>query len=294
MFSGVMPALITPLTETESLNEKALEKLIALHLSQGADGFYVGGATGEGLLLREEVRRNLCEKAIQTVAGKVPVIVHITDMNFDTTIRLAQHAEKAGASAISAVPPVYFAYGEDDIYEYYKRIAASVKIPLMIYYTPASGKVLSLGLLQRLFQIENITAIKWTMPGYEPLIRLKEMTNGEANIINGPDETLLCGLAAGCSGGIGTTYNFILPTYKAIYKAYSEGRMQEALKEQQFSTKLIGVLKNYRTIPATKALMEKMGIEAGNAAFPMTRYTAEEKEKLAGDMKEAGWKGATK
>ena len=112
------------------------------------------------------------------------------------------------------------------------------------------------------------------------MMKLKDMTHGEMNVMNGPDEMLLCGLSAGCAGGIGTTYNVMLPLYKKIYELYNKGDMKEALEFQKKADKVVGVLIKYGVIQATKAVLEMMGFEVGNATFPMKRYTDEEKAQV--------------
>ena len=104
-FKGVMPALVTPLTKDEKINVPELEKLISYLIKQDAGGFYIGGATGEGLLLDVEQRKILCEKSIEFIGKDKTKIVHITDMNFRNTIELAKHAEACGADAISSIAP---------------------------------------------------------------------------------------------------------------------------------------------------------------------------------------------
>ena len=105
-FEGIMPALITPLTEKETVNVPVLRSLIEHLIGKGADGFYIGGATGEGLALRTEERMILAEEAIATVDHRKPCIVQIASMDFNDAIALAKHAERAGADAISATPPI--------------------------------------------------------------------------------------------------------------------------------------------------------------------------------------------
>lgn len=274
---GIMPALITPLTRDEKINVPVLNKLIDRHLSQGADGFYIGGATGEGFLLDFDERKTLCEKAVEFIGDNAVKIVHITDMNMNRTIELARHAEKAGADAISAVPPFYFSYDEEDIYNYYVRIADAVSIPLMIYYTPAAAAKLSLDLFKRLLEKENITAVKWTYSDYDPFIQLRAARE-DITVMNGPDEMLLCGLAAGADGGIGSTYNFLLPQMKAIYAAYKKGDMAEALGIQRKVTGLIAAMKKYPIISGVKAILEYLGFEVGAAASPQKHFSDEEKK----------------
>ena len=286
-FQGVFPALVTPLTRDEKLNLFALETLLRYEMNEGADGFYIGGATGEGLLLDIPERKKLCEKSIEYIGAEKTKIVHITDMNFRNTIELAKHAEAAGADAISSIAPLYFKYSENDIFEYYKAIAESVNIPLIIYYTAAAGVTISLELFERLFAVDNITGVKWTSSNYYEMIALRERFP-EANIFNGPDEMLVCGLSGGADGGIGSTYNIMYPLIRRIYDAFRAGDIKGAQEAQKKADKIIRVILKYSVIPVCKLVLEEKGIPVGNASFPMERYTSEQKKKIMAELVAAG------
>lgn len=288
-FTGVMPALCTPLHEDESVNTKVVEQLIEYFLGQGADGFYIAGATGEGLALRPDERRILAETAINAVNGRKPCIVQVASTDFSEAIRLAKHAEQSGAAAISATPPLFFRYDENDVYNYYKALADAVHIPLMVYNSPLAGFPLTPDFIAKLFKIDNITSIKWTSSDYYGLMKLKQLTNGEINVMNGPDEMLLMGLSAGADGGIGATYNFMFPLFRGIYDNFKSGNMEMAKKYQDKVTQIITALRSFTTIPCAKALLEEVGFEMGNATFPMKRYNAEQKKELVKAMRAGGW-----
>ena len=115
-FEGIMPALVSPLNEDETINTRVLQDLIKYLLQKGADGFYVGGATGEGIALKTEERMVLAETAFNAVNRLKPCIIHIAAADFNDAILLAKHAEKIGADAVSAIPPLFFQYDEDDVY----------------------------------------------------------------------------------------------------------------------------------------------------------------------------------
>lgn len=288
-FNGIFPAVVTPLTDKEELNDAVLRKLIAFQIAQGADGFYIGGATGEGLRLEAAVRERLCETAIEAIGPEWQKIVHISDMNIKTTERLAKQAEAAGADAISAVPPLYFSYNENDIYNYYKKIASFVHIPLMLYYTPAAHTKLSVNLLKKLFEIDNITAIKWTSSNFFDLMLLKDVTHGECSIMNGLDEMLICGLAAGADGGIGTSYNILLPYFKKILHAFRCADIQEARRLQTDCSRIIHILIEYNVIAATKAVLTYMGFAVGHPAFPQEVFSPEKEKELLERLFAAGF-----
>ena len=287
-FTGVMPALITCMDENGNLNRPVLEKLLEDLIAQGADGFYVCGATGEGLTISKQLHMDMTRETIKIVAGRVPCIVHVARMNVEEMLELAAYAEQVGADAISAVPPLFYKYDNDGIYAYYKRLCDSVKIPVVIYNNPNTGVSFGIDLLERLFSIPNLTSIKWTNSDFFTVLRLKERVP-EANVINGPDEMLAMGLAAGCDACIGTTYNFQLPIIKAIFKAFKENRPDEARELQMKADKIIGALISRNTIMATKLLMDRMGYDVYHAVFPMQKFSPEVEEMQLRELRDAGF-----
>ncbi len=288
-FTGIMPALVTPLNKDETINTKVLEQLIEDMIAKGADGFYIAGATGEGLALRPSERRVLAEESVRAANHRKPCIIQVASTDFNEAIALAKHAEACGADAISATPPLFFGYNAEEVYNYYKTLANAVHIPVMIYYNPNAGFAMDAKFAARAFEVDNITAIKWTSPNYYQMMELKRLTNGEMNIINGPDEMLLMGLNAGADGGIGTTYNFMFDIYRGIFDKYHAGDLAGAQALQRKSAQIVSAaFAKYSCIPATKALVEALGYDVGNAAFPLARLTDAQKAEVVADVKAAG------
>lgn len=286
-FQGVMPALITPLTKDGQLNKSVLKKLIEDLIAKGADGFYIGGATGEGLVLSAELHKELTRESIAIVNGRVPCIIHVARMVYTEMIELAQYAEQMGAAAVSAIPPMFYQYGNDGIYAYYKGLCDSVDIPVVIYNNPSTGVAFSMDLLTRLFAIENLTAIKWTNYDFYSVLRLKSACP-EANIINGPDEMVLEGLAAGCDACIGTTYNFQLPIFKKIYNAFHAGNMEEARALQTRVCNIVGILVKYNVIMGTKVILSRQGYDVNYPVYPMQSMSREDEDKMMTELLAAG------
>lgn len=287
-FKGVIPALATPLNADETLNVQSLEKLMGDLMHKGAEGFYIGGATGEGLAVAKEERIKLTEETIRIADKKAVTIIQVASTCFKDAIDLAKHAEKSGADAISATPPIFFKYDEDDVYNYYKELAKSVNIPIMMYYSPLAGFEMNAKFAARMYEIDNITAIKWTSSNFYQMILLKELTHGEMDVLNGFDEMLLQGLSAGADGGIGTTYNFMFEKIKAVYDCYTAGNMAGAMEAQTKVDKIVAVLHQYEGIPTTKAILDYMGYNVGYATFPMKRYNSEEIEIMMDKYRKAG------
>ena len=287
---GILPALATPLHEDETINTDTLKKLIDFFIKKGADGFYVGGATGEGLALKTEQRIILAQEAIKAADGNCPCIIYVSSPYFNDAVKIAKEAEKAGATAISATPPMFFRYGEDDVYNYYKKLAESVNIPLVIYYNLSAGFNMSAEFAAKCFEIDNVTSIKWSSSNYEEMKKLKELTHGEMNILNGPDDFLLTGLETGADGGIGLTYNFMFDLFRKIYDDFQSKDIESARKTQEKVRRIIDALHNYKSIPVTKLLLTEMGFDMGNATFPYRQYTENEKKDIISSMRKAGLK----
>ncbi len=290
IFTGIMPALITPFKEdNKSIHVETAKALLDFQLSQGADGFYILGGTGEGLVMAREEREQMCELCVKHVAHRKPVICHIAAMNLHEAIELAKHAERTGADAIAAVPPCFFFYDAEDLYQYYKKLAESVAIPVIIYYHPSAQKDMSAELIARIFEIDNVTGVKWSSNNFYELMKLKDMTQGDMNIINGPDELLVSGLAAGADAGIGSTYNVMLPEFLEIYRLMQEGKVKEANAVQLKVNRVIDIMAKNEIIPAVKYAATLLGFDCGDATFPMRGFSDAQKAAFARDIKALGW-----
>lgn len=287
-FTGVMPALITPLNAQGQLNKPVLKKLIEDLLVQGADGFYLGGATGEGIIISKQTHKELTAEAIKIVNGRVPCIVHVARMHYPEMLELAKFAEEVGADAISAMPPMFYDYTHEDIYRYYEGLSNAVNIPIIIYNNPGTGVQFTAEQVAELYKIKNVTAIKWTNYEYSQIMRISALTDGQFNIINGPDDTLLCGLAAGADGGIGTSYNILMPQVKALYNAFHAGDLETARQLQVEICNVIEAYAKYNFLLAIKVIMEARGYDLCYPMYPIVDYTAEEKAQILADMRAAG------
>ena len=118
------------------MDEEKTRNLVEYLLDIGVDGFYLTGSTGEGFLMDETERKKVVEVVIDQVKDRVPVIVHVGAISTKISVELAKHAYEAGAAAVSSVPPFYYKFSFDEIYNYYKDISDATPLPLIIYSIP--------------------------------------------------------------------------------------------------------------------------------------------------------------
>ena len=289
-FTGIWPALVTPLTPQGDVDVPAVEKLIENLIATGIGGLYVCGGTGEGVLLSPDVRREMAEVAIGAVAGRLPVMAHIGAIATETAVELAQHANLAGADAISAVPPFYFQYPFHAILEHYRAIAAVTEVPLYIYHIPgATGISITPEQLLEICALDGVAGFKYSSLDLYYLSRLLAMRDpDQVNVLSGPDQLFLPCLALGVEGAIGTTYNFMPRLYVDIMQSFLRGEFTTARRLQFAANDIIKVLLRYSGIPATKALLSILGYDVGYGMPPMPPIVGDELGRLRKDFEDAG------
>jgi len=285
LFTGVFPALLTPFTADDHVDTKALEKLIEYVLEGGVHGLYITGSTGEGVSMTEEERKLVAEVTVKTVAGRVPVIVHVGATATAACQRLAAHAEKIGADAVSSVPPFYYQVGPQAVEEHYRLIASATKLPLYIYNIPQlTGVNVGAAMIQRLFNDGVIKGLKFTSTDMLAFREIIEVTGGKLNIFSGPDELILPFLVMGSHGGIGSTYNPMPRVYARLYAAWKAGDLKKAQELQYFIDRYVLVLFKYGVMAAVKATMGFLGVPVGEPRRPFVPLTAEQKNSLRRDL----------
>ena len=139
---GIIPPLVTPLLDNNTLDIEGLERLIEHAISGGVHGIFILGTTGEFASLSYNLRRELTERTCHLVNGRVPVLVGVTDSAFSESINLAKVAADCGADAVVLAPPYYFATGQPELLEYLKRIMVQMPLSLFIYNMPVHTKVM--------------------------------------------------------------------------------------------------------------------------------------------------------
>ncbi len=284
-FTGTMSALPTPFDASGKLLKKTVRELVEWEIQQGTYGFYVCGSTGEGPVLPASVRKEMLEEVLDTVKGRVPVIAHTGSIDCAAGVDLTKHATAAGANGISSVPPnFYFTYNETEIVEYYKRMAGSTNLPFILYAVPYMANLDINGMMAKLLSVENICGLKDTRANYYAMWQLRQLNNGDINIINGPDEMLICGLTMGADGGIGSTYNVMTDWYANLFKKFTAGDFEGARQQQYRINKVIQVLLKYGCLPAIKAYLTAKGFDMGVPAFPKPAIDADTAAKLVKEI----------
>lgn len=227
-FHGIIPPMVTPLTEDLTLDVDALERLVAHLVDGGVHGLFILGSCGEGPVLSPSIQRELISRTTSLVAGRIPVLVGITDACVSESVGLAGHAADAGADAVVAAAPFYFPISQPQLAQWAEQLAAKVPLPMLFYNMPAMVKIsIEPETLRRLCQSPNIVGFKdssFDLPLFEQLTAVGRAERPEWAIFVGPEEFLPAAYACGGDGAIPGGANIAPQLFAAMYDALVEGR----------------------------------------------------------------------
>jgi N-acetylneuraminate lyase len=274
---GILPAIVTPFDNQARFQPRAFEELAARLYAAGVHGLYVCGQTGEGLQQPVEQRKQVAETAVRCSPAGKQVVVHVGAHSTADAVDLSRHAARAGAAAVSSLPPSG-AYSFDEIRAYYEAVAAASTAPLLIYYFPSIAPAIrTADQILDLCRIPNVVGLKFTD---SDLYRLWAIRATGAIVFNGSDEMLVAGLIMGANGGIGSIYNLLPEHFVALYGHAQAGRWEEARRLQYRINEFIEVILRYPVNPAVKSLLRASGLDCGVCIAPRRSLTPMEETAL--------------
>lgn len=290
--TGLISAPYTAMNEDFSINLDIIEKQAESLITNGINGAFICGTTGEGLSLTVEERMKIAEKWVSVVDGKLNIIVHVGHTCLYDSIELAAHAKKIGAYAIASVGPCYFKPNNvETLISFCCQIAKSaIDLPFYYYHIPSfSGINLMMVDFLKNENIPNFVGIKFSHENLMDFCQCLNLDNGKYDMLFGKDEILLSALALGAKGAVGSTYNFAAPLYHLIMTACQAGDMETAQKEQSRAVDMVNILIKYGGIPAGKAIMKMIGIDCGPVRLPLQNLSQTQYKNLYDELKQIGF-----
>tara|TARA_B110000908_G_C10264009_1_gene461872 strand:+ start:130 stop:1047 length:918 start_codon:yes stop_codon:yes gene_type:complete len=231
-WKGVMPAVTTKFTKKDTLDMKMFETNIQAQLNAGVHGIVLGGTLGEASTLTDDEKRTLTKDTVSIVGGKVPVLLNIAEQTTKGAIEAAQIAEEDGAKGLMMLPPMRYKAGDRETVEYFKAVANSTSLPIMVYNNPIDYKIeVSLDMFDELISsCSNIQAVKESTRDISNVTRIKNRFGDRLKIMTGVDTLALESLLMGADGWVaGLVCAFPAETV-AIYELQKVGRIKEAIE----------------------------------------------------------------
>jgi len=278
--TGVYPANITAKGQDGKVDLKQTAAVVDFVFSKGVDGLHVCGSTGEFATLGVEDRKAVAEACIEAANGRGKVIVHVGAVSTEDSRELARHAARAGADAVSSVPPYYYCATPESVLNHYRSISKASGLPLIIYDNPhTTGFTVTVELAKQLADEGTAHGIKLARHDMYSLAREANLNDGRFIVY--PVETFyLAGLAtAPRAGTIGSMGNWIPEAFVGIKRNFEAGNITRAAELQRLVCELINAYSG-EEIACTKALLERRGVPCGDTWEPLLPLTRREKEQL--------------
>ena len=270
IFTGAATALITPF-KNGAIDYDAFERILEQQINGGISALVVAGTTGESSTLTDSEHREIISFAIKKVAGRVPVIAGTGSNDTDYAIDLSRFAADEGADAVLLVTPYYNKATQNGLYEHFKAIAQSCKIPCILYNVPSrTGCNILPATAYRLSQIDNIAAIKEASGDISQIAELAHLCADTLDIYSGNDNQILPILSLGGKGVISVLSNIMPAQTNEICRRFFAGDLKGSLALQfEYLPLMSALFSEVNPIPV-KAAMAKMGMCENTLRLPLT------------------------
>ncbi len=288
MFTGSMVALVTPFKDG-NVDWESLEGLVDFHIKNGTHGIVPCGTTGESATLSHREHNDVVKAVIKAVKKRVPVIAGTGSNSTQEAIELTQAAEEAGADGALLISPYYNRPTQEGIYQHYKKVAAAVGIPLIVYNIPGrTGSKIEPETLARLSEIKNISGVKEATGSVDQAIDVLRLSADGLAVYSGEDSLTFSLMALGGKGVISTVANIAPKEMSELTEACLKGDWEKGRKLQFKLIPLIrAVFIETNPIPIKTAL-SLMGKCRGDLRLPLTPMAEGNLKKLQQAMADFG------
>ena len=229
-WKGIFPAITTKFTADDQLDLSLYAKNVHFQLEVGIDGIILGGTLGEASVLTIEEKEKLVKFTVEIVENKIPVVLNIAEGSTREAINQATLAQKWGAKGLMMLPPMRYKSDHKETVAFFKLVANSTDLPIMIYNNPVDYKTeVTLDMFEELIECANIQAIKESTRDVSNITRLKNRFGDRLKVLCGVDTIAMEELLMGADGWVGGLVCAFPAETAAIYRLIQEGKIAEAL-----------------------------------------------------------------
>lgn len=290
VFTGAGVAIVTPFKDNGEVNYKKFAELLEYQISNGTDAIIVCGTTGESSTLTHEEHTEVIRFCVEQVAGRVPVVAGTGSNCTQTAIYLSKEAQKDGADAVLLVTPYYNKATQKGLFQHFKAIADSIKIPVILYNVPGRTgcNLLPETVVQLCTEVDNIAGVKEASGNIGQVARLMAMAGGRVDLYSGNDDQIVPLLSLGGKGVISVLSNVAPRQTHDICARFFKGDVEGSRRLQLEAMELCDALFcEVNPIPVKMAL-NLMGMEVGTLRMPLEELDEAYVPKLEKALKNYG------
>lgn len=275
-WTGIYPAVVTPFKENDSIDFEMFARNLDAQLQAGVDGIVLSGSLGEASTLDNEEKTQLLVFTKKQVNGKVPVILNIAEQSTRIAVLAAQDAEKNGADGLMLLPPMRYKADDRETVQFFRTVAQSTSVPVMIYNNPVDYKILvTLDMFDQLADLKNIQAVKESTRDISNITRMINRFGNRFKILCGVDTLSFESLCAGADGLVAGLSDAFPRETVAIYRLIKAGRYEEAREIYRWFLPVLELDIHPKLVQYIKLAGKQTGIS--------TEYVRAPRLKLEGD-----------
>ncbi|MGB5555054.1 MAG: dihydrodipicolinate synthase family protein [Flavobacteriaceae bacterium] len=280
-WEGVMPAVTTKFTDDDQLDLKMFNTNIKAQVDAGVHGIVLGGSLGEASTLTQNEKNVLVKETVEIVSGKIPVIMTVAEQATKIAIQAVNDAEKAGANGLMILPPMRYKSTDYETITYFKEIAKSTSLPIMIYNNPVDYKIeVTVDMFEQLMELKNIQAVKESTRDIINIGRLRNRFGNKLKILTGVDPLALESLLIGADGWVAGLVCAFPKETVAIYELAKAGRTQEAIDIYRWFLPLLELDISPQLVQNIKLAEVATGIGTENVRAPRLPLQGAERERV--------------
>ncbi len=280
-WKGVFPALTTKFTANDTLDMDKFAHCLKAQVAAGIDGVILGGSLGEASTLTNSEKETLVKYSVDAVGDKIPVVLNIAEASTRDAVKQASLGKSWGAAGLMLLPPMRYKSDDRETVEYFKAVAGSTDLPIMIYNNPVDYKIeVTLDMFDELTEFENINAVKESSRDVTNVTRMINRFGDRYKILCGVDTLAVEEMVLGAQGWVGGLVCAFPRETVAIYRLVKAGRIKEAIGINRWFMPLLELDSHPKLVQYIKLADAQTGLGTEYVRGPRLRLVGEERERV--------------
>lgn len=287
-WSGVFPAVVTQMREDQSLDLDACARHWEILIQSGVAGLVVCGSLGENQCLLPEEKRAVVRRAVETAAGRVPVLSGVAETSRQAAIQFLRDCERLGADGFMVMPPMVYKPDQRETWQWFRALAAATPLPWMLYNNPVGYHTdVTPEMFVELADIENLIAIKESSANPRRITELRNLTGGRYQIFTGVDDLFLESAILGIDGWVAGSGIAFPEENQKLWDLAQAGRWDEARALYRWAQPLMKLDTHLHFVQYIKLLCRETGLGSEWVREPRLPLSGEEREQVLKIIRDA-------
>lgn len=291
---GSFAVNITTFDADGAIDEAGCRQVFSDTIEAGCHGVIAAGSTGEFFLMTDAERARMFALAVEAAAGRVPVLGCPAATRTEDVLAHTKAAGQAGCDGVMVLPPIYVGVDDNEVVEFYTRVADASRIPVMLYNSPTMvKKELTPELVHRLSEHENIVAIKDSSFDIRQCSDLIRTCGDAVKVFIGVEDMYLPALSIGAVGAVAMAPQIVGRPAPEIYDAFIAGDLERSRRCHYLVARVYDILFKVGSMyVGVKEAMNLLGKPGGHVRAPMLPYTDEQRAAVRAILEETGFLAA--